>query len=66
MNNDDEIDLLEARSKEVTKKLVLNPNIPMIYLLGLTGGGKSTLTNYLLGANLKGKQNKNKKWDIIN
>ena len=34
------------------KDFYLNPDISTCFLLGLTGCGKSTFTNYMLGADL--------------
>ena len=42
------------------KKFIVDPNAITTYLLGLTGSGKSTLTNYMMGANLSWKKSKGK------
>ena len=51
--------------KHKMKGFTLNPDLPTTYLLGLTGSGKSTLTNYLLGAEMS-FQRKRGKWEIKN
>lgn len=64
----DDIGNLEERMLEIQEKMKgfnLNAHIATTYLLGLTGSGKSTLTNYLLGANLSFKKTKGK-WEIKN
>ena len=55
---------LETRLEEVQEKMntfYLNPYTTHHYLLGLTGSGKSTFTNYMLGAELTYKK-KLAKW----
>ena len=60
---------LEQRIEDVQAKMkgfYFNPDIPACYLLGLTGSGKSTFTNYILGANLTYKKGKRANWEIVN
>ena len=47
------------------KRFYLNQDTTTCFLLGLTGSGKSTFTNYILGANLTYKK-KLAKWEIVN
>ena len=59
-----EIEEIGEGVREVQQKMKefsLDSNVPAVYLLGNTGSGKSTLTNYILGANLKVKK-KGMKW----
>lgn len=51
--------------KNKMKGFSLKLNAISTYLLGLTGSGKSTLTNYLLGAELTFER-KRGKWAITN
>lgn len=59
---------LEQKMMEIKEKLkgfILDSQAITAYLLGLTGSGKSTLTNYILGANLTFKKSKGK-YEITN
>ena len=48
------------------KRFYLNQDTTTCFLLGLTGSGKSTFTNYILGANLAYKKGKRANWEIVN
>ena len=64
----DDIGNLEERMLEIQQKMKgfnLNVHNTTTYLLGLTGSGKSTLTNYILGANLTYKKTMGE-WKIKN
>ena len=59
---------IDEKIKEINEKLkgfMVDPNTVTTYLLGLTGSGKSTLTNYMMGANLNWKKSKGK-YEITN
>ena len=60
---------LEKRIEDVHEKMnkfYLNQDTTTCFLLGLTGSGKSTFTNYILGANLTYKKGKRANWEIVN
>ena len=59
----EDIGSIDQKIKEINEKLkkfIVVPNAITTYLLGLTGSGKSTLTNYIMGANLSWKKSKGK------